>query len=106
MAFILFGDHSVDAYSFLANFCHHSSPSLLSKTFLDQVSSALCREVYYLSNLERNKIPHFASIEDLNERYHDRGIKHAGVEGALLCITQLAHYLEYVSPTVGSSIPC
>ncbi|CAG8979843.1 hypothetical protein HYALB_00002615 [Hymenoscyphus albidus] len=94
MAFILFGDHSVDTYSFLANFCHHSSPSLLSKTFLDQVSDALSREIQSLSNLERNKIPHFVSIEDLNQRYHDRGIKHAGVEGALLCITQLAHYLE------------
>nr|AAN59953.1 polyketide synthase 1 [Glarea lozoyensis] len=92
--FFLFGDQSLDTYGFLANFLHRSSHSLLSKTFIEQASDALCREVNALSNLERNKIPRFSSLEDLNERYHISGIKHSGIESALLCATQIAHYLD------------
>lgn len=94
MAFLLFGDQSLDTHGFIDNFYRHVTPSILSKAFLDQVSSALCHEVDRLSNLEKNRIPSFTSIEDLNEHYHDRGVKHSGIEGALLCISQIAHYLE------------
>ena len=92
----LFGDQSLEAYSFLANFLHRSSPSLLSRTFVEQAGDALSREVNALSNLDRNKIPRFSSLEDLNERYHSSGTKHSGVESALACATQIAHYLELV----------
>jgi hypothetical protein len=96
LAYYLFGDQSLETYSFLANFLHRSSPSLLSRTFAENLGDALCREVNSLSNLERNKIPRFSSLEDLNEKYYSSGVKHSGIESALLCATQVAHYLELV----------
>ncbi|KAH8678863.1 polyketide synthase 1 [Tricladium varicosporioides] len=105
MAFLLFGDQSLDTHGFIDNFCRHVTPSILSKAFLDQVSSALCHEVDCLSNLERNRIPSFASIEELNERYHDRGVKHSGIEGALLCISQVVHYLDRAEKVLEDSTP-
>ncbi|RDL30666.1 Thiolase-like protein [Venustampulla echinocandica] len=94
MAFLLFGDQSLDTFGFLYNLCHYGTPSLLSRAFLQQVSIALCHELDCLPSIERKKLPIFTNIEELNERYHDRGTKHSGIESALLCITQLAYYLD------------
>lgn len=94
MAFLLFGDQSLDTHEFLREFCRHGNPSVLSQSFLDQVGSALKEEVNQLSILERLKIPNFSNIQELNEKYYDREIRNSAVDSALLCITQLAHYIE------------
>jgi iron transport multicopper oxidase len=95
MAFLLFGDQSLDVYAFLADFCGGSKiPSVLARSFLEQVGAALRREVDQLSSIERQRVPRFASVKELNENYHSHEVKNSAVDSALLCIAQLAHYIE------------
>jgi hypothetical protein len=94
MSFLLFGDQSSDTYSFLSDFCRRGRPSLLSQSFLEKVSVALKTEVNGLSILSRQRVPNFSSIEQLNSRYHESSKKYPALDSALLCITQLAHYIE------------
>jgi len=96
MAFLLFGDQSLDTPEFLADICHQSNLSVLSRSFLEQVGSALREQVDQLSSLEGQRVPKFSSIQELNKRYHMGEIKNSAVDSALLCITQLAHYIESV----------
>lgn len=96
MAFLLFGDQSLDTHEFLADICHRSNLSVLSRSFLEQVGSALREQVDQLSSLERQRVPTFSSIQELNKRYNMGDIKNSAVDSALLCITQLAHYIESV----------
>lgn len=96
MAFLLFGDQSLDTHGFLADFYRQGNPSVLSKTFLEQAGQALRGEIEQLPRVERQKIPIFRSLQQLNERYHAQSIKYPGIDSALLCVAQLAHYIEYV----------
>lgn len=96
MSYLLFGDQSLDTHGFLAEFCRQGNPSILAKTFLEQAGQALREEIDGLGKLERSKLPTFLTLRQLNERYHAQSIKHPGIDSALLCITQLAHYIEYV----------
>jgi len=94
MAFLLFGDQSSDTHGFLADFCHRGNRSLLTQSFLDQAGAALKEEVDQLSALERQRVPKFSSIQELNDRYHIGENKNSAVDSALLCISQLAQYIE------------
>lgn len=96
MAFLLFGDQSVDTYAFLADFCGGAKrrPSLLARSFLEQVGNALKKEVDQLSSIEQQMVPRFCDIQELNDNYHNHGNKNSAMDSALLCITQLAHYIE------------
>lgn len=94
MALLLFGDQSVDIYGFLADFCRQGNPNILAKVFMERASHRLRDEVERLGRLERAKIPAFRTLPQLNERYHSQAIKHPGIESALLCIAQIAHYIE------------
>lgn len=96
LAFLLFGDQSLDTHGFLADFMRRGDQGLLSKAFLEQSAKALRKEVEALSPLDRARLPIFHSLPQLNERYHSQVLKHPGIDGALLCVSQLAHYIEYV----------
>lgn len=96
LAFLLFGDQSTDTHGFLAEFFRQPERGILANAFLEQVRHALRKEIEGLPRVERSKLPKFLTIQNLNERYHAQGLKHPGVDGALLCISQLAHYIEYV----------
>lgn len=97
MAFLLFGDQSLDTHGFLADFYRRGNPSVLSKEFLRLAGDALRDEIDSLPREERRKIPIFRSLQQLNERYHSRKLKFPGIDSALLCVAQLAHYIEYES---------
>lgn len=97
LAFLLFGDQSSDTHGFLAEFFRQPERGILANAFLEQVGRALRKEIEALSRVERSKLPKFLSLQHLNERYHAQGLKHPGIDGALLCISQLAHYIEYVT---------
>lgn len=97
LAFLLFGDQSSDTHGFLAEFFRQSERGILANAFLEQVGCALRKEIEALSRVERSRLPKFLSLQHLNERYHSQGFKHPGIDGALLCISQLAHYIEYVA---------
>ncbi|KAI1875243.1 hypothetical protein JX265_004301 [Neoarthrinium moseri] len=94
MAFLLFGDQSLDTHGFLADFFRLGNPSVLSKAFLQHAGDALRGEIDQLPRLERKKIPIFRTLQQLNERYHSQAIKSPGIDSALLCIAQLAHYID------------
>jgi hypothetical protein len=100
IAFLLFGDQSLDTHGFLADFISRGDQGILAKTFLEQSGLALWKEVEGLPTLDRARLPIFRSLSQLNERYHGQPIKHPGVDGALLCVSQLAHYIEYVEQAV------
>ncbi|KAI1372948.1 polyketide synthase [Hypoxylon crocopeplum] len=94
MAFLLFGDQSLDTHGFLAEFYRRGNPSVLSKEFLRLAGDALRDEIDRLPRGERRKIPIFRTLQQLNEKYHAQEIKFPGIDSALLCITQLAHYID------------
>ena len=93
-AFLLFGDQSLDTHAFLAEFYRQKKQGLLAKAFLEQVGHALRKEVEQLDRLERSRLPIFRTLQQLNERYYAQKLKHPGIDGALLCISQIAHYIE------------
>lgn len=68
------------------------SNSFLS-LLLQRCSDALRQEVSQLSPLERKSIPAFNTIDELNDRAGNSDA-HEGVQNALLCISQLAHYTQ------------
>jgi hypothetical protein len=94
VSFLLFGEQSLDTQAFLADFCRNGNPSVLSYAFLDRVASALQKEIESLPSLDRQHIPPFATIQELNQRYHARDIRNSAIDSALLVTTQLAHYIE------------
>jgi len=104
LAFHLFGDQSLDTHGFLADFVRRRDQGILAKTFLEQSGRALWKEVEGLPALDRAQLPMFQSLPQLNERYHAQPIKHPGVDGALLCVSQLAHYIEYVKSNLVSHV--
>ncbi|KAH8879977.1 ketoacyl-synt-domain-containing protein [Thozetella sp. PMI_491] len=95
LAFLLFGDQSLDTHGFLAEFFRQEKQGLLAKAFLEQAAHALKKEVDRLGALERSRLPTFRTLQQLNERYHAQSLKHPGIDGALLCISQLAHYIDH-----------
>ncbi|CAK7562716.1 MAG: Type I Iterative PKS [Sporothrix epigloea] len=95
LTYLLFGDQSLDTYTFLSGFYRTGGQGILARAFLDQANEALLREIETLGRLERSKLPCFKSLQQLNERYHAQEFKHPGLDGALLCVTQLAHYIDH-----------
>ncbi|KAH6844969.1 polyketide synthase [Chaetomium sp. MPI-CAGE-AT-0009] len=100
-AFLLFGDQSLDSHSFLAHFYRQSEHGELARVFLQQANHALKGAVQKLPALERTTIPEFRTLRQLNEQYHNAALKHAGIDAALLTISQIAHYLDHAEKNCG-----
>ncbi|KAK3402855.1 polyketide synthase [Sordaria brevicollis] len=96
LAFYLFGDQSLDTHAFLATYFLNPNKGVLAKAYLDQISHAIRREIEQLPRTERSKLPEFLNLRHLNERYHAQAIKHPGIDGALLCISELVHYIDHI----------
>ncbi|KAB5511199.1 conidial yellow pigment biosynthesis polyketide synthase [Coniochaeta sp. 2T2.1] len=95
LAFLLFGDQALDTHGFLVDFVRRGDQGILAKNFLEQAGSALWKEVEGLPALDRARFPLFRSLAQLNERYYAQAIKHPAVDGALLCVSQLTHYINH-----------
>ncbi|KAF2966958.1 hypothetical protein GQX73_g6613 [Xylaria multiplex] len=95
ISFLLFGDQSLDTHGFLADFLRRGSPSVLSREFLRLAGDALRDEIEDLPRVERQKIPTFRTLAQLNQGYHGQKVKCPGIDSALLCIVQLAHYIDH-----------
>jgi hypothetical protein len=102
MAFLLFEDQSLNAYECLSGFFRRADLGILSKSFLEQASSSLQREIDRLSSVDRQRIPTFSTIQELNEKYHQSNQRNSALDSSLLCITQLTHYIESVTSTLRS----
>ncbi|KAI1109012.1 polyketide synthase [Nemania sp. NC0429] len=95
ISFLLFGDQSLDTHGFLADFLRKGDPSVLAREFLALAGDALKDEIGNLPRVERWKMPSFRTLPQLNERYHGQTIKSPGIDSALLCVAQLAHYIDH-----------
>lgn len=94
MKILLFGDQAPDRRTFFQTQLLAGRASPLLRLFLQKLNLALRREVANLSPLESKNIPPFSTIEELVDRTGSKQVNHVGVESALLCISQLAHYIE------------
>ncbi|KAL2264683.1 hypothetical protein VTJ83DRAFT_7193 [Remersonia thermophila] len=94
-AFLLFGDQSLDCHSFLVAFFRQADQGELAKVFLRQACHALTDLVEGLPAAERSNLPVFSTLQQLNQRYHASKLKHAGLDAALLTVSQIAHYLHH-----------
>ncbi|KXJ91143.1 melanin synthase [Microdochium bolleyi] len=94
LSFLLFGDQSLDTHGFLADFLKSGRPGVLAREFLRQVEGALRDEVDSLPRSERASIPVFRTLPQLNEKYHAQATKTPAVDSALLCVSQLVHYID------------
>ncbi|CAF9907651.1 MAG: hypothetical protein HETSPECPRED_007202 [Heterodermia speciosa] len=98
---LLFGDQSSDTRSYLRNQLLTGRTNPLLCLFFDRVTLALRQEISELSPLERRHIPTFSSIDELADRSRPQVKTHPGIDSALLCISQLAHYFEYAGDRFG-----
>ena len=94
MKLYVFGDHAPDRRTFLQTQLLAGRASPLLRLFLQKLNLALRREVANLSPHESKNIPSFSTIEELVDGKCLKQFHHVGVESALLCISQLAHYIE------------
>ena len=93
MRLLLFGDGAFINHAHLrSQFLESRGNPFLSLLF-QKCSDILRNEVAQLSPVERRDFPVFNSIDELNERTKSSRA-HAGVQNALLCTSQLAHYIE------------
>ena len=94
MAFLLFGDQSLDVYETLADFYRRENAGALCNSFLARTATVLRDEVDRLPNLERLRMPTFSTIQELNDRYNLGSQKTSTLDSTLMCITQLLLYIE------------
>jgi len=100
-AFLLFGDQSLDSHAFLAHFFRQPTMGHLAKAFLLQAFHNLRGLIEDVHPAERATLPEFRTLQQLNERYHNAALKHAGVDAALLAIAQIVHYLNHAEKHCG-----
>ncbi|KAI0395410.1 polyketide synthase [Xylariaceae sp. FL0594] len=100
LAFLLFGDQSLETHGFLADLERQGDPNVFAKEFLAQATDALRKEIDNLPRVEREKLPQFRTLRQLNEQYREQKVKYAGIDSALLCMAQLAHYIDRMGKEV------
>lgn len=103
MKLLLFGDGALVSRAHIQKQVLESRGNPFLSLFFQRSSDALRHETAQLSPLRRDLIPAFNTIDELNERTNSKQA-HAGVQNALLCISQLAHYIEYVYSSITSII--
>ena len=96
MDVLLFGDQTADQQSLLKKATLKKDHAILS-TFLERAALTLREEVRRLPKSRRERIPNFLTITHLCEYYYDKGNKVPELESALVTISQLAHFIGYVS---------
>ncbi len=94
MRILLFGDQALDPHTYVRSQLLAGRTNPLLCLFLQRVGVAINHEIAQLSPVERKYIPSFSTIEELVDRAHSSQFYHAGIESTLLCISQLAHYIE------------
>ncbi len=93
MRLLLFGDQALVNRAHIQKQIVESREDPFLSLFIQRSSDALRHEIAQLSPLERRKIPDFTNIAELNDRT-SFDETHEGVQNALLCISQLAHYIQ------------
>ncbi|KAL8723505.1 MAG: hypothetical protein Q9225_000238 [Loekoesia sp. 1 TL-2023] len=94
MKILLFGDQTTDPRNHLRDQLLAGRKNVLLNHFIQKVGTALKHEISQLSFSEQDGIPNFSSIDELTDRLSVADEIHPGVASALLCVSQLAKYLE------------
>ena len=95
MELLIFDDQVVDPYNFLRDVLARGKSNPLLTSFITKVGAALREDISHLSEPDRKSIPNFSTVLELAERYHGSCNVNTALDSALLCITQLAHYIGY-----------
>ena len=93
MHVILFSHHVADVRDHLRRIHRKKNSTLLVKVFLQKAYEALRHDACTLPREARSQIPVFDSIFDLSERHHEAREQRLEISCALLCISQLAHFI-------------
>ncbi len=93
MRLLLFGDGALVSRAHIQAQVLESRGNPFLSLFYQRSSNALRHEIALLSPLDRSRIPAFNTIDELNDRATSSEA-HAGLQNALLCISQLGHYIE------------
>ncbi|KAL9100808.1 MAG: hypothetical protein Q9163_003856 [Psora crenata] len=93
----LFGEDSSDLRTRLRTLSRGARQDPLLSLLFQRVGSALRHEVASLAPIDRHNIPPFSTIDELNESSISN-VPHAGVENALLCLSEIAEYAKYILP--------
>lgn len=93
MRLLLFGDGALVSPAHVRTQLLQSRGDPYLTLFFRRSADALRHEVAQLSPLERSVIPAFTTLDELNDRISS-GRCHASVQNALLCISQVTHYIE------------
>lgn len=96
MDVLLFGDQTADQFTLLRKTLARKDNALLT-TFLERTSVALRDEIRRLPRSRREVMPDFLTISNMLENYAEKGIRAPEMESALVAISQLSHYIGYVS---------
>lgn len=91
---VLFGDQITDLPAAFRRINHRKDKNALLGSFLDKVKAALREEVGRQPRAIRDDVPTFTSVFDLVERFHANGVSNPAVTAALLCVAQLATFIE------------
>ena len=94
MKMFFFGGNASDDYAFLQSQLSRGRTNPILSSFFEQVNLALRQEIYRLSPLDRELIPAFSTIEELVERASCVQAGNLAISSALLCISELADYIE------------
>ena len=96
MNVVLFGDETANVRAIFQRVHHYKESSALVGSFLEKAYTALHEEAMAVPKSMRETIPDSTSIFDLMERYYDIGTPNPAIEGALLCISQMASFMGSV----------
>ncbi|KAF4633958.1 hypothetical protein G7Y89_g4156 [Cudoniella acicularis] len=98
---VLFGDQT-ELLSALRRINHRKDKTALLGYFLDKVKAALREELGRQPRAIRDDIPAFTTVFDLAERYQQDGRSNPAISAALLCVVQLATFIDYFETRPGT----
>ena len=93
MELYIFGDQTADCRQFLRKVLLRKGNVLLT-SFLESAATALREEISQLSDVQyRSRFPSFSNVQELVERYYEEGKPNPAIESAIVCLSQLAHFI-------------
>ena len=96
MELLLFGDQATNVHSFLHPLLFQRGHTTLLASFLSRVTATLRKDIADLPHLKRKDIPPLNELLQFLNDYHRSPCPNAPVANALLCISQLAHFIRSV----------